>query len=375
MPSRLTDTDSVPGRLTVTPSQFRRLAYLGLGSLTLIVLTGAVVRLTDSGLGCPDWPRCYGKVLPPLSGHAVVEYSNRAVSGLVSLIAVIVFVAALRRRPLRRDLVWLAAALPVGVLAQAVLGGFTVREHLAPGFVMAHFSLSMIVLVAAVALAWRSAHEPGWRPGSTDRVSVWSVRALLPLGAVTIFAGTAATAAGPHSGGVTGQHVHRLTFEGTGTLLWVVHRHATIAAVFGTAVIGVWLLNRRRGMRATLEPLTVLGLLLAAQGLVGSVQYELHLPADVVWVHVTLATLTWLALLWTTAAAGQLAKRHHPTLTLKDEPALAGELAPEETALASRRYAAAAHDTPGAPAPPRRAGHPSRAGHPRRAGDPSRAGH
>lgn len=298
-----------PRRLILSPGQYRRVAYVALGALTLIVLTGAVVRLTDSGLGCPDWPKCYGKVLPPLSGHAVIEYSNRAVSGLVSLIAVIAFAGAFLRRPFRRDLVWLSLTLPVGVLAQAVLGGFTVRQHLAPGFVMGHFALSMIILIGAVALAWRSAHEPGWRPPETDRLSVWSVRALLPLGALTIFAGTAATAAGPHSGGVSNQHVHRLTFEGANTLTWVIHRHATVAAIFGIAVIAVWLLHRRRGMRRTLEPLMVLGLLLAGQGLVGSVQYELHLPADIVWVHVALATGTWITLLWSTAAAGVLAPR------------------------------------------------------------------
>src|SRR2546421_161649 len=143
-------------------------------------------------------------------------------------------------------LAWLT--LPLGVLAQAVLGGFTVREHLAPGFVMAHFGLSMIILIAAVALAWRSTHEPGSRPRSSDRVTVWSVRALAPLGALTIFAGTAATAAGPHAGGSPGQRIHRLHFEGTGTLNWVVHRHATIAALFGLAVIGAWFLRRRRGV-------------------------------------------------------------------------------------------------------------------------------
>ena len=195
-------------------------------------------------------------------------------------------------------------------MAQAVLGGFTVQEHLAPGFVMAHFRLSMLILIAAVALAWRSAHEPGARPRHSDRWSVWSVRALAPLGALTIFAGTAATAAGPHSGGFTGQHIHRLHFKGADTLTWVVHRHATIAALFGVAVIAVWLLRRASGVpSAMLEPLTVLGVLLAAQGLVGSVQYELHLPADMVWVHVTLATLTWLAVLWAVAAAGRLAPR------------------------------------------------------------------
>jgi cytochrome c oxidase assembly protein subunit 15 len=223
---------------------------------------------------------------------------------------VVAAVLAFTRRPFRRDLAWLAVALPLGVLAQAVLGGFTVREHLAPGFVMGHFSLSMIILIAAFALAWRSANEPGSRPRSTDRVSVWSVRALAPLAALTIFAGTAATAAGPHSGGVEGQHVHRLHFKGEDTLTWVVHRHATIAALFGIAVIGVWLLRRRRGASgAALEPLTVLGVLLAAQGLVGSVQYELGLPSDMVWVHVGLATFTWLAVLWAVAVEGRLVPR------------------------------------------------------------------
>src|ERR1700737_4005306 len=164
-------------RLAVTPAQYRRIAYLTLGALTLIVLTGAAVRLTGSGLGCPDWPKCYGKALPPLSTHALIEFGNRALSGLVGVMTVVAAVLAFTRRPFRRDLAWLAVSLPLGVVAQAVLGGFTVREHLAPGFVMAHFALSMLILVAAVALAWRARYEPGARPRSSDRLSIWSVRA------------------------------------------------------------------------------------------------------------------------------------------------------------------------------------------------------
>src|SRR5437763_4754840 len=234
-------------RLAVTPLQFRRVSELTLGALTLIVLTGAAVRLTGSGLGCPDWPKCYGHALPPLSTHALIEFGNRALSGLVGVMTVVAAVLAFTRQPFRRDLALLALLLPLGVIAQAVLGGFTVREHLAPGFVMGHFALSMLVLIAAAALAWRSAHEPGARPRSSDRVSVWSVRALAPLGALAIFAGTAATAAGPHAGGSPGQRIHRLHFKGNGTLMWVIHRLATIAAVFGFAVIAVWLLRRRGG--------------------------------------------------------------------------------------------------------------------------------
>jgi heme a synthase len=302
--------------------QFRRVAYVTLAALTLIVLTGAAVRLTGSGLGCPDWPKCFGKDLPPLSTHALIEFGNRTISGLVGVLTVVTMVLAFTRRPFRRDLAVLATLLPLGVVAQAVLGGFTVREHLAPGFVMAHFALSMIILIAAVALAWRATHEPGLRLRPTDRLSVWSVRALAPLGALTIFAGTAATAAGPHAGGSPGQHIHRLHFKGADTLLWVVHEHATIAAVFGVAVIAVWLLRRHRGAEQdVLEPLTVLGVLLAAQGLVGSVQYELKLPTDMVWVHVTLATLTWLVVLWAVAAAGRLVPRAAPVPTVEHRQA------------------------------------------------------
>ena len=88
------------------------------------------------------------------------------------------------------------------------------------------------------------------------------------------------------------------------------HEHATIAAVFGVAVIGVWFLRRRQGAGdAALEPLTILGVLLAGQGLVGSVQYELKLPTDMVWVHVAMATLTWLVVLWAVADAGRLTPR------------------------------------------------------------------
>src|SRR5437588_4587744 len=113
-------------RLAVTPSQFRLIVYVTLGALTVIVLTGAAVRLTDSGLGCPDWPRCYGKALPPLSSNALIEFGNRAISGLVGVLTVVTALLAFNRWQFRRDLAWLALSLPLGVVTQAVLGGFTV---------------------------------------------------------------------------------------------------------------------------------------------------------------------------------------------------------------------------------------------------------
>ncbi len=287
-------------RFPVTPKRFLTISYVALAALTVIVLTGAAVRLTDSGLGCPDWPRCYGKALPPLSFHSVVEYGNRVFSASIGFVAIGAFVAALLRTPRRRDLVWISALLPLGCLAQAILGGFTVRHHLAPGFVMAHFGLSMLILIAAVALVFRARQPDSGpeRPPSHDHVTVWLVRFLAVLGGVTIFAGTVATAAGPHAGGDDGQ---------------LIHRHATFAAALGCGVILAWFLARRRDEnQALVEALTVAGVLMAAQGLLGSVQYSLELPADLVWGHVTLATFTWIALLWCVGTAGRLAPRGAP---------------------------------------------------------------
>ena len=300
----------VRARLSLSPQSYARVATVALVALAVIVLTGAAVRLSGSGLGCPDWPKCYGRTFAPLETHAVIEYTNRLLSGLVGLTSVAAAVLAFLRRPFRSDLALLAALLPLGVLAQAVLGGVTVREHLRPGFVMAHFGLSMLILVAAVALAWRARYEPGARPRATDRLATWAVRALLPLGALTIFVGTAATAAGPHAGGMAGQKINRLDFRGTGTLDWAIHQHARIAALMGLAAVAVWvLLRRRRAGQELRRAVAVLLGLLALQGVIGFVQYALRLPAEIVWVHVVVASLAWMALLWCVAAAGRLAPR------------------------------------------------------------------
>jgi cytochrome c oxidase assembly protein subunit 15 len=300
----------VRSRFPVTPQRFLTIAYVALVALTVIVLTGAAVRLTDSGLGCPDWPRCYGKVVPPLSFHSVIEFGNRVFSAGIGFVVLGAWIASFLRTPRRTDLIWISTLLPLGVLCQGVLGGFTVKHELAPGFVMAHFGLSMVILIAAVALVFRARWEPGERPLARDRVTVWIVRFLALLGAVVVFAGTAATAAGPHAGGEGDQLIHRLHFRGAETLVWMIHRHATLASVLGLGVILAWLLARRRGENQQLvDALMVTGILMAAQGLVGSVQYGLELPADIVWVHVSLGTITWIALLWCVGTAGRLAPR------------------------------------------------------------------
>jgi heme a synthase len=297
-----------------SPRAFQRVAEVALGALTLIVFTGAAVRLTGSGLGCPDWPKCYGGIAPPLQTHAWIEFGNRMVSGAVGFVTLGAVFAAWRRRPYRRDLLLTSLLLPLGVLGQAVLGGFTVREHLKPGFVMAHFALSMLILAAAVALAWRARHEPGERPRSLDRLGVWAVRSLLVLGALTIFFGTVATAAGPHAGGGgTGDTIDRLEWRGNDTVSWAIHQHGAIATVLGIAIVGVYFLLRRRGAPEDVwTPVGAAAVLLAMQGLVGGVQYALHVPAEIVWIHVILATCTWLTLLWATAAAGRPAPASMP---------------------------------------------------------------
>lgn len=297
-------------RRTFTPREVRRVAYAALVVCAVIVFSGAAVRLTGSGLGCSDWPRCNGTSLTPeLSGHALIEFGNRLMTSVVLIPCLLAVWATWRRRPFRRDLLLIAALLPVGVLAQAVWGGLTVIFDLAPGWVIMHFLLSMLLLVANVALAWRATFERGARPPARDRLSTWAVRLLVIPGFVSLTGGTIVTAAGPHAGGSgTGDVVERITWHGPGeTLNWAIERHSTMGAILGLLSVAVWVIVRRRDAdplirRAT----TAVCVLLACQGAVGIIQWQLHLPAGLVWIHVTLATVTWITILFSAATGGRI---------------------------------------------------------------------
>ncbi len=302
---------SLRNRFEISPHRYAQVTTIALIGLALIVFSGAAVRLTDSGLGCPTWPQCYGAgPHPPLESHAIIESSNRIITALLGVAVIAACVLAFFRRPFRRHLAIFGALLPLGVIAQAILGALVVKYDLRPELVMGHFILSMMLLDAGFALFWCSRYEPWDRRRSWDRKGVWAVRALVPLGQLTILAGTIATGSGPHAGEFEGQFVQRFTFMGRDTLEWVVQRHAVFAAIYGFAAIGVWFyLRRPGGDRRALKPLTVVLLLLLLQGIVGYVQWELELPSEIVWVHVALATCNWLAMLWTIAAAGRLEPR------------------------------------------------------------------
>ena len=269
------------------------------------------------------------EVYPPLNSHAVIEFSNRLLTAPVSIAAGLAWLFALRRRPYRRDLTRIGALLPLGVIGQAVLGGFTVKGALDYGWVMGHFALSMLLLLAAVALVWRARAEQDEvhaepSPAPTDRRLVLGVRALMVWGAITIVAGTAATAAGPHAGGSPGQKINRLDFDGRGTMDFVIHRHGEIALVFGLASVLLWWLARRWDAAPGLvRPLRILCILLAVQGAVGLDQYETHLPTELVWVHVGLASVSWITTVWAAFAAGRLQPRG---ARISPEPAPGGQL-------------------------------------------------
>ncbi|MGH3244253.1 MAG: COX15/CtaA family protein, partial [Spirillospora sp.] len=141
-----------------TPASLRLLALLGVLGNVVIVVSGGAVRVTKSGLGCPDWPRCSGDSLVPTSDseHHVlnmsIEFGNRMITFVVLAVGALVFVAALRLRPRRRSLVWWALAQPMSVVAQAVIGGIVVLTELHPAAVSLHFLVSPALLVFCVAL-------------------------------------------------------------------------------------------------------------------------------------------------------------------------------------------------------------------------------
>lgn len=297
-------------RIQISPERYAQVTLIALVALVLIVFTGSAVRLTASGLGCPDWPKCYGGYIAPAQINAWIEYGNRLLTGFVGVAVIAASLLAFFRRPYRWHLALFGALLPLGVIGQAILGAFVVKYHLPPELVIGHFLLSMILLDAAFALFWCSRYEPGERSFSEDSLGVWAVRALIPFGQLTVLLGTITTASGPHPGDHDKELVHRFNFMGEDTLEWIAQRHAAMAVLFAVAVLAViFILMRKGGDRRALRPLTATFALIIFQITLGITQWLLELPAILVWFHVVTATLIWLAVLWSVAVAGQIKGR------------------------------------------------------------------
>jgi cytochrome c oxidase assembly protein subunit 15 len=273
----------------VGPARFVAAALVSLGSLYVVVTTGAVVRLTASGLGCDNWPRCGDKPFPEKGGHAIIEFGNRMVALVAIGCTLLAWFAARRAPGLPAWVRTTALVVFLGTLAQIPLGGLTVIFDLHPLLVMAHFLLALVVLALAVVVAlegWSAQHgrgsplEPRW----------WRWFALVGVVAclVLVVTGAVVSASGPHSGG---EDIRRLGVDVRDT----VYVHVRATAVFGIGLlIGAWFLvrNRRRYPGILRLGLALLGLL-AVQMAVGELQYRNALPWWLVLIHVMLATAIW----------------------------------------------------------------------------------
>lgn len=278
------------GRLaavTLSPQRYRHVAVAALIALSAIIVTGAAVRLTGSGLGCDDWPNCSSERLIDVSSkHAAIEQVNRLFTGVVGLAVIAAVLGAHRRAPRRRDLVLLAWSLVLGVVANAVLGGISVLVDLHPMAVQGHLLLSMALIVAGTTLV-RRAGEPdgvGRRPvvsSPTRRL----VQLHFGLTWVAVFTGTLVTGSGPHAGD---EEAARFGFDIPS--ITRVHAVAVLTTIAVTLLVAWRTRTVRRDAAELRSPLSTwmfLGLLQAA---LGYVQYFNDVPALLVGIHVAGAT-------------------------------------------------------------------------------------
>jgi cytochrome c oxidase assembly protein subunit 15 len=275
----------------LSAAAFLKLALASVAALWLIMVTGAAVRLTGSGLGCRHWPGCEpGHPLPERSSHAFIEFGNRVLGGVTITVVLLTALAALRTPSLPRWARRCWWAVFAGTLAQAPLGYLAVKTDLRWPVVAAHLLLSAVVLAGAVVLALETYRIA--RGGVEPLVPLELRRAGLLVAGATLallVTGTLATAAGPHSGGGSTQ-VHRLW-----RLQPLIYVHAASVAVFAAGlvfVLGYLAARRNRSPRLFWLALGVLAALLV-QMTIGEVQYRTHLPWPLVLVHVGLAAAVW----------------------------------------------------------------------------------
>lgn len=279
-------------RFRIPPQTFTRLALAALAAQIFIIITGASVRLTGSGLGCSDWPKCEeNQLIAPLEYHAMIEFLNRLVTGLVSLTVIAVVLGAYLRVKRRRDLTLLSWGLVAGVIGQVFLGGLTVIFHLHPPLVIAHFLLSMVLVWDAFVLWERSKADssPSFSV-VTKNVSV-SGRIVFALSTLVIFSGTVVTGSGPHGGDET---VDRLQFN----LEDVTRVHSVLVwtMLFAT-LITMLLLRKNGGPPVVQKRLKLLIGAIVFQGAIGYWQFFTDVPAWLVIIHICGSIAVWIAVL------------------------------------------------------------------------------
>ncbi|GAA3615457.1 COX15/CtaA family protein [Marihabitans asiaticum] len=256
-----------------------------------IVVTGGLVRVTGSGLGCPTWPQCVpGSYVPTVEQeegfHKIIEFGNRTLTGVLSVVALALLWALWRYARHRRDLILGTVGVLVGIAAQAIVGGISVRTGLNPWIVGFHFTASMVLVAISAWLVWR-ARQPAGPTNSllhpfVSRAS-WAVVAVL---GVVLVLGTVVTGSGPHSGDA--ETPARTGFDPR-TISWL---HADAVMLLVGLVVAVWI-GARIASRSEI-PGRAWGVVLAvtlAQGLVGYTQYLTNLPEVLVVTHMLMAAL------------------------------------------------------------------------------------
>jgi cytochrome c oxidase assembly protein subunit 15 len=279
--------------LRLGPRGFLLLCRITLATVVLNIVTGAAVRLSDSGLGCPDWPTCSQHHLtPPLRFHPLIEFGNRLVVTLLVVACAVTVIAAFLRRPARTDLRWLSGGLILGVIGEAVLGAFVVYSKLNACVVLTHFMVGMALLAVAVVLTLRAGHAAGRGTLIVTRRALWLTRSLVALTVVVLAAGAATTGAGPHAGGKGAKRIPIGLEDMTR-----IHAETVIATVLVLLVLS-WVLWRTDAPSRAQDAGRVLLVVMVLQGIIGYTQFFTHLPAVLVGIHVFGASMVWATVLW-----------------------------------------------------------------------------
>jgi len=287
-------------RRQLSQQSFLAISRVSLVFLYAIIITGSLVRLTGSGLGCADWPQCSTtKFVDVSTGHAAIEQINRLFTGIVSAAVIAAVLGSFFVTPRRKSLIWLSSGLVVGVVAQVIIGAVVVLTGLNPWSNMAHFLVSLALVTTAVFLVEHA--------GATDVENVVGVRdqatpirpmtqrfadLILGVSGLAIVLGTLVTGAGPHAGD---ENAIRLNFDLRS--ITRIHSATVLVCIAATLLFIAQIRGNSQEWTRIRAKLELFLFVAVAQGGVGYLQYFSGVPAQLVAIHVAFAVAVWITVL------------------------------------------------------------------------------